>query len=163
MTQKEKKRELLKKQLQENMDNLDRSLKVLNYSYKKCSKFGLKDEYSVEELESFDALKSRFVRTSDIFTQKVLITVFVLIKENPISFIDKANRAEKIGIITSSEELQGIRELRNEIAHEYSSRDVTEIFEEVLQNTPLLIKSIKSAKSYIKKNIPLEPEPKPKS
>ena len=159
MTRKEKKRELLKKELREDMENLDLSLKALTYSFKKCSESGIKDDYSEEELESFEALTSRFARTSDIFTQKILVTLFVLIKENPISFIDKANRAEKIGIITSSEELQDIRELRNEIAHEYSSRDVTEIFEEVLQNTPLLIKSIEHAKSYVKKNIPFEPKP----
>jgi hypothetical protein len=153
MTRKEKKRELLKKELRSDMNDLDLSLEALNYSYAKCIKAGIKYEYSQEELESFEALTSRFARTSDIFTQKILITLFVLIKENPIGFIDKANLAEKLGIIPNSGELQDIRELRNEIAHEYSSREITGIFEEVLDNTPILQEIIKSARSYIKKTI----------
>ncbi|MCP5104135.1 MAG: hypothetical protein GY950_12185 [bacterium] len=157
MTRKTK-RELLKKELQEDLDNLDLSVKALTYSYKKCEKTGIKDEFSEDELESFEALTSRFARTSDLFTQKILTTLFILLKENPISFIDKANKSEKMGIISNSEELQEVRELRNEIAHEYSSRDVTEIFEEVLRYTPLLMGSIKSTKSYIKKNIPMDSE-----
>ncbi len=105
-------------------------------------------------MESIESLTARFARTSDIFTQKILTALFILLKEYPGSFIDRANLSEKLGIIKSSDELQHIRELRNEIAHEYSMRDITEIFDEVLQWTEVLIDILENAKAYIdKKNL----------
>jgi uncharacterized protein YutE (UPF0331/DUF86 family) len=76
------------------------------------------------------------------------------LKEDPRSFIDRANLAEKFGIIDSSRNLQDIRELRNEIAHEYAMIDITEIFEEVLKYTAHLKDIIKSTLSYIDQKFP---------
>jgi hypothetical protein len=149
-----KKRELLKKEFKKNMDSLRLSLKALNFSYEKCLKIGIKDDYSDEELESFESLTSRFARTSDVFTQKILTTLFILLKETPRSFIDRANLSEKLGIINRSKDLQDIRELRNEIAHEYSIRNITEIFDEVLKYTAILKNILKSAQTYIDTTIP---------
>jgi uncharacterized protein with HEPN domain len=158
MSKVSRKRKLLKKEFKQNLEELRLSLRVLNYSFEKCSKIGIKDDYSDEELESYESLTSRFARTSDIFTQKTLTTLFILIKETPRSFIDKANLSEKLGVIDSSTKLQEIRELRNEISHEYSMRDITEIFDDVLKHTANLKKIIDSALSYIEKNIPLNDE-----
>lgn len=149
-----KKRKLLEKEFRKNLDSLRTSLTVLNFSYDKCLKIGIKDDYSNEELESFESLTSRFARTSDILTQKILTTLFILLKENPRSFIDRANLSEKLGIINSSKNLQAIRELRNEISHEYSMRDITEIFDDVLESTATLKDVIGSALTYIEKKIP---------
>jgi hypothetical protein len=149
-----KKRELLKKEFRRDMTSLNSSLAALNYSYEKCIKIGIKDEYSDDELEIFEALTSRFARTSDIFTQKILTTIFVLLKENPHGFIDKANLSEKLGIIPKSKDLQEIRELRNEISHEYSMRDISEIFEDVLNFSATLKDILKSAQPYIDKKFP---------
>jgi hypothetical protein len=158
MSKVSRKRKLLKKEFKKNLEELRLSLRVLNYSYDKCSKIGTKDDYSDEELESYESLTSRFARTSDIFTRKTLTTLFILIKENPRSFIDKANLSEKLGIIDSSVDLQEIRELRNEIAHEYSMRDITEIFDDVLIHTGKLKEIIESALTYIDKNVQLNEE-----
>ncbi len=149
-----KKRKLLEKEFRRNLDSLRISLKHLNFSYDKCLKIGIKDDYSDEELESFESLTSRFARTSDILTQKILTTLFILLKENPQGFIDRANLAEKLGIIDSSGDLQAVRELRNEISHEYSMRDLTEIFDDVLESTATLKDIIGNVLSYIEKKIP---------
>lgn len=146
-----KKRELLEKEFRRNLDSLRTSLKHLNFSYNKCLKIGIKDDYSDEELESFESLTSRFARTSDILTQKILTTLFILLKENPQGFIDRANLSEKLGIIDSSGDLQAVRELRNVISHEYSMRDLTEIFEDVLEYTATLKDIIGNVLSYIEK------------
>jgi len=151
-----KKRKLLKEEFRKNMDNLDLSLQALNFSYEKCLKIGIKDDYSDEELESFESVTARFARTSDIFTQKILTGLFILLKENPRSFIDRANLAEKLGIIKRSKDLQDVKELRNEIAHEYSMRNITEIFDDVLKYTAILNDILKSALPYIEKKIPDE-------
>ena len=61
--------------LQNEWDLLQASVITLQLSIVKCRSIGQKEIYSFEELESFDSLTSKFNRTSDIFTQKVLRTV----------------------------------------------------------------------------------------
>lgn len=102
-----KKRGLLKSELIENLTMLETALDTLRYSYEKCQEIGIKEGYTYEELESYEALSSRFARIADILTQKVLKTIFFLLQESPVSFIDKANLAEKLQIIESSENLFG--------------------------------------------------------
>lgn len=154
MNQRAKKRELLEKEFRLSLADLSASLNALDYSYKKCVEIGIKEEYTEDELETFEALTSRFARTSDIFTQKILTTIFVLLKENPKGFIDRANLSEKLGIIPDSPVLQDIRELRNEIAHDYSMRDIAEIFRDVLKLSAELKNILKHAQSYITKKFP---------
>ena len=57
--------------LKQNWELLMRSLNSLKLSVKKVSDIGQKDDYTFEELESFDSLTSKFARTSDIFLQKL--------------------------------------------------------------------------------------------
>ena len=153
-----KKKKWLKREFNQSLERLNLSLKNLNYSYQKCLQIGIKEDYPEDELEIFESLTSRFARTADIFSQKILTTLFILIKENPVSFIDKAHLAEKLGIIGSAKDLQEIRELRNEIAHEYSMRDISEIFEDVLKCTEKLKIILASAQTYIHEKIPLDGE-----
>jgi uncharacterized protein YutE (UPF0331/DUF86 family) len=118
------KRKLLLQQLEESLSTLDRSLKSLRYSFSKCSSIKKTDAYNLNEQESFEALTSRFARTSDILTQKILKTMFALIQENPKTFLDAANLLEKIEIVDHADNLLNIRELRNQIAHEYVIDDL---------------------------------------
>ena len=122
----------LKKQLEENIALLEHSLRSLNYSKNKCENIKLKDSYSEEDLESLEAMTARFARTSDILTQKVFKGLFLFLQEKPLTFIDSANFLEKIGIIEGAKDILRIRELRNEIAHEYSTFDLNEIFKNTL-------------------------------
>ena len=86
-----KKRSLLLAQLSENFVLLEKSMTALAYSYEKCDAIGEKEEYDLEEQESFEALTSRFARASDILTQKVFKTLFILLQENIKTIIDAAN------------------------------------------------------------------------
>ena len=56
-----KKKKLLTAQLNENFEALEKSLDVLNYSFRKCKSLGEKEEYEPEEQESFEALTSRYI------------------------------------------------------------------------------------------------------
>ncbi len=58
--------------LKSEWDLLQQSVATLKLSVLKCQTIGIKEFYSFEELESFDSLTSKFNRTSDIFTQKVI-------------------------------------------------------------------------------------------
>lgn len=148
-----KKRGLLKSELIENLTMLETALDTLRYSYEKCQEIGIKEGYTYEELESYEALNSRFARIADILTQKVLKTIFFLLQESPVSFIDKTDLAEKLQIIESSENLLEIRELRNEIAHEYRILNIQEIFTDVLHYTGVLMNTVRFVEDYARKNI----------
>jgi len=144
-----KKRKLLTVQLNENFEALEKSLDVLNYSFRKCKSLGEKEEYEPEEQESFEALTSRFARTSDILTQKVFKSLFALLQENVKTIIDSANILEKLGIVENADDILNIRELRNQIAHEYVEADLNALFMDVLRYVPELEVVVNSLKKYI--------------
>lgn len=143
------KRRLLSIQIYEHLGYLEKSLETLGYSYEKCRKIGKKDYYDLEEQESYEALTSRFARTSDILTQKVLKTFFMLMQEDIRSIIDGANFLEKIQLIENTDDLLNIRELRNQIAHEYMEQDLPTLFSDILHHVPSLTVIISNIKKAI--------------
>jgi hypothetical protein len=139
----------LKNLLTENLSILDASQSTLVRSFEKCKKIGIKQSYSFEELESFDSLTSKYARTSDIFTQKVLITLFKLVREDAVTFLDRANLAEKLSLVTSADDLITLRDLRNQIAHEYKQEKIEQLFEDVLGMIEQLVSCLELTRKYI--------------
>jgi uncharacterized protein with HEPN domain len=148
-----KKRKLLISQMDEYLALLDKSVVALRYSYKKCSAIKQEQEYDLEQQESFEALTSRFARTSDILTQKVFKTLFILLQENTKTFIDAANFLEKLEIVENADDLLNIREIRNQIAHEYVESNINVLFHDVLRYAPLLEKIIDNVINYINQHL----------
>ena len=148
-----KKKSLLKSQLNENLALLEKALNALTYSNDKCRAIGEKTDYDMEEQESFEALTSRFARTADILTQKVFKSIFALLQENIKTIIDAGNLVEKLGIVDHADIILNIRELRNQIAHEYVNSDLNTLFIDVLHYVPLLKKVTDSVKAYVKKEL----------
>ncbi len=137
--------------LNKDINDLTTSVESLKISFSKCKRIGIKQEYNFDEQESFDSFTSKFARTSDIYSQKILKTIFILLRETPKSFIDKANLAEKLEVIPSAENLISIRDLRNEIAHEYMLEELPRIYKEMFLNYDNLISSIDKTKEFIAK------------
>ncbi len=128
-------------------------MEVLEYSLKKTEKIGTKKEYVIEELDVYEALTSRYARTADILTQKIIKNLFMIMQEDAKTFIDRCNLSEKLNIIDDAQELYNIRKLRNDIAHEYCILDISEIFKDVLESTEVLLNIAKKVKSYIDKTL----------
>jgi len=149
----EEKRKLLVKQLDEYLTILKKSTEALLYSYDKCRAIGKKDDYNLEEQESFEALAARFARSSDILTQKVIKTLFIFLQENIKTIIEAANFLEKLEVIEKADDLLNIREIRNQIAHEYVEPDIKELFFDVLRYVPELKKIIDNVETYRRKKI----------
>jgi hypothetical protein len=128
---------------------LKQSNETLELSFRKCKAIGIKDQYSFEEQESFDSLTSKFSRTSDILIQKVLRTVWSLMHEPAVPFIDLANGCEKSAIISSADELIEIRDLRNRIAHEYIPEVLRDMLPEIFEETQILIVIISLTETFL--------------
>ena len=131
-------------------DLLQRSLKSLQQSRDKTHQLLQQSEFSFEELESIDSLTSKFSRTSDIYLQKVLRSIWMLLREDTVPLIDLLNRAEKLMIIVSAEELLQMRDIRNQIAHEYLPEAVPELASEVVVMTTLLQKNIGQTERFLR-------------
>ncbi len=138
---------LMREELKEDFNRLDMAVKMLKYSLQLCKKIGVKTDYSLEELDRFESLTSRFARTSDIYTQKVMKGMILILREEANTFIDRANLFEKLQIC-SAEDLKMIRDLRNEISHEYKVDDITEIFEAVIEYCDKLLELIERTRSF---------------
>jgi hypothetical protein len=148
-----KKEKLKIEELKNLLALLDKAEKSFDYSINKCHSIGIKEDYSFEELDAFEALTARFARISDILIQKILSLIFIILKETPLTTIDKINMAEKYGIIKSADGLLAARELRNEISHEYKSADILTLFHETLKMSNILSLEIANIKNYISAKI----------
>lgn len=129
---------------------LDASIQTLLHSVDKCKAIGIKPDYLFEELESFDSLSSKFNRSSDLFTQKLLRTIWMLLHESFVPFIDLMNSSEKSGIISSANQMIAIRDMRNQIAHEYIPEAVIDLIPEVIDVVQQLVENINCCKSFLK-------------
>ena len=140
--------EPLKELLGKEMNDLKNACDSLDYSYARCRHITVKAGLNNETMERFEALTARFARLSDIMIQKVFRTLDTIDLEDRGTVRDRINRAEKRGVIESADNFVEIRMVRNEIAHEYKSETVLEIFERVLKLTPSLMKAAEGIETY---------------
>jgi len=134
--------------LQETLRQLDDGATWLRRSLKRCQKAVGKSELSAADLDAFEALTSRFARLSDIILQKLFRGLDRIELEDSGTLLDALNRAEKRGLVDSAAAFREIRELRNEIAHEYAQEDLSDLFEGVLQHSPALLEIVRRADNY---------------
>ena len=144
-------REIVQSVLKANRDLLDQALPSFRKSLEKCRLLHLAAPRSFEVEESLDALTSKFARISDLFTQKVLKSLVLLTREDAPTFVDRMNLCEKLGVISSAADLIEIRDLRNQIAHEYLSENLTEVYQDCMALSGKLLTEIKTANKAIQK------------
>jgi uncharacterized protein YutE (UPF0331/DUF86 family) len=133
--------------LKENLYAVNLSLNRLMYSFEKCSAINLKDTYSDEEFEAFEAMTSRYSRTTDMLINKVLRSLDAVEYIDSGTVIDATYNTEKRGIV-NAQELRNLKDLRNLIAHEYVTEKIVRFFSKVLEFTPLLKTVIERLNEY---------------
>ncbi len=141
--------------LNENIKDLEEAMAWLRRSFNICSeKFDLGD-LSPEGMDAFEGLTSRFARVSDILFSKVFRSLVYIEEGEPRSWLDVLLYMEKTGVIEDAGAARVIKELRNEIVHEYSVSEITKLFSEVLKQCPTLFtyaeNAIKEAEKLEKK------------
>jgi hypothetical protein len=139
--------------LKNNVQALKSSINWLLRSYNKCLLIGIKIDYSEEEFDIFENLTSRYARSSDLLIHKVLRSLDAVEFFDSGSLIDVLNRAEQRGVIDSVLELRSIKDIRNEIAHEYKETELTELFAAVFKETPRLFEITRRIIEYSDKYI----------
>ena len=69
--------------------------------------------------ERVEAFVGRFGRLQDTLGDMLLPTLLVALGEKSSSVIDNLDRAERLGLIKSADEWMSMRNLRNQMVHEY--------------------------------------------
>jgi len=137
----------------ENLESLEKSLNWLKRSYEKSKKVNLKSTLSEDEFDTMENLTSRYSRTVDLIISKIFRSIDAVELEDAGTLIDVVNRAEKRGLIESSNRLRELKDLRNEIVHEYETDDLADTFESVRNNVPEILSIAQNIKNYcLKKN-----------
>jgi len=139
--------------LREALATLSESLRWLKRSCSICVKIGIKEEYLEEEFDAFETFTGRFARTVDIILQKVLRSIDRVELEDQGTLLDVLNRAHKRGLIDSVDEIRLIRELRNDIVHEYASGKLTDLFADVMANVPKLLDMAERIEHYCREKL----------
>lgn len=121
----------------------------IHISYEECRKIGIKESYSIEEFGKFETLCSRYSRGIDFLIRKIFRTLDEYEFENQGTLIDVVNNAHKRGLFDEIRTLRLMKDVRNTIVHEYIEEALTEVFEEVLEYTGLLLAIIDNTQHYI--------------
>lgn len=141
-----------KKLLKQNIEYLQRQLKWLIRSYELCKTIGLKSVYSESEFDNFETLSGRFARTIDFLVRKVFRSIDDLEFEPQGTLIDTVNNALKRNLIPDINLFNNMRDLRNEIVHEYLEEELASTFKDLLELTPYLIEIVNNTIQYSNKN-----------
>lgn len=76
-------------------------------------------EVDYDLAERVDAFVSRFGRLQDTVGDKLLPLYLNVVGEKTGAAVDNLNRAEKLGLISSVDTWMALRDLRNQMIHEY--------------------------------------------
>lgn len=153
----EVKREKLKKAIFE----CEMHLKRLSYAHKSINSFFPVDEdqylnLSDEQVQEIDQYIYRFSKLQDTIGLRLFRAVLDVLEEDILnkSFIDILNRLEQLKLLESKENWQYLRNLRNELAHDYP--DETEIsvdfLNELVENYSLLTGIYLKIKNFLETN-----------
>jgi hypothetical protein len=109
-----------------------RCILLLHSSLLKIKPYDPDKEYTADELEPYDALSDRFIRTVEM-TFKYLRS-FQLYHEaiSSDTLRDLLLYAEKNDVIKSSEAWFEMREIRNRITHDYISEQIKMMFDDIM-------------------------------
>ena len=78
--------------------------------------------FSDTELTIFELYISRFCKLQDLLGQRIFTIFIELVSDTDtetMTFIDKTNKLEKLGVIENARDWQFIRSIRNHLTHEY--------------------------------------------
>ena len=137
--------------LVQNFEALEKQIFWLNVSLTECHIIGLKEDYSIDEFGRLETLTSRFSRSIDFLVRKMFRSIDDYEFESQGTLIDVVNNADKRGLITSVEEIRIIKDIRNEIVHEYVEEGLLDTFEDVLKHGDRLLEMMQKTAHYCAK------------
>lgn len=135
-------------------------LSRINYAYRKLMPLlpFTPDKVAVlqdEEVEHLDHYIFRFSKLQDAIGQKLFKSVLVVLGEEVYNkpFLDIFNRLEQLAIISDYERWNLLREIRNEISHDYDEdpAELAEKLNKIVDSKTILEAYLNDVLAYLKK------------
>jgi len=139
--------------LLQNTKSLEKQLVWLKHSFDGACNIGLKTKYSLTEYDTFENLCSRYSRTIDFLIRKVFRSLDDVEFETQGTLVDVVNRAHKRGLFDRIEDIRHIKDLRNEISHEYMDDALQRLFGDILKWTPVVLDMANNTLNYIDSHV----------
>ena len=96
-----------------------------------------------------ESLCARFGRDIDFLVRKVFRALDDAEFQPQGTLLDAVHRAHQRRLFEDLEAIREIKDLRNQIAHEYADEALTELFAEVLRLTPVLLQTMRNTLAYL--------------
>jgi uncharacterized protein YutE (UPF0331/DUF86 family) len=150
--------ELLKIKLLAAINECLAHLERMNYAYGNISLFLPTSAEQLakltnEQVEALDQYIHRYTKLQDAMGRRLFKHLLASLAEDirSMAFIDWLNRLEQLGVIPSAQEWLELRQLRNQLAHEYedNSKEQAEIINLVFEKHPRMIVIFQQVKHYI--------------
>jgi uncharacterized protein YutE (UPF0331/DUF86 family) len=136
----------------QNLESLGKSVFWLKRSLTKAQEIDLKQpELTEDQFDTMENLTSRYARTVDMIIGRVFRSIDAVELEDSGTLIDVVNRAEKRGIIISALKIRELKDLRNEIVHEYETEDLQKTFARTMQFLPEVLQIADNTWAYCRK------------
>ncbi|WP_297444269.1 hypothetical protein [Desulfurobacterium sp.] len=135
----------------QNLKLLNKSIYWLKRSIQRVKAAGNFENPSEEQLEIIEALMNRYSRAVDILISKVLRSLDYLELEEINRKLDIVIRAEKRGFVEDYNILIEMKDLRNELAHEYLEERLRDRLEEVIEKSKKLFEVADEINRYVRK------------
>lgn len=131
--------------------SLEKAKNQLAESYDRCKKLSLHELLKEKDLIEFEALSSRFGRLVDLLIHKFFRTLDLVELTEGGSLLDVIHRAEKRGLIDADFDARALKDLRNEIVHDYLLERFNLLHEEILNSVPKLLEICERSLQYASK------------
>ena len=139
--------------LKELTEALKRQQFWLKHSYDESVKIALNGVYLVSDVDTLETLTSRFARSIDFLVRKVWRAIDAVEFESQGTLIDVVNRAHKRGLFDDIDVVQQIKEIRNDVTHEYLNERLKELFADVVKTTPALLDLMQRTIAYCEQQL----------
>ena len=126
--------------LESSLKQFDDALYWLKRSYEKSIVIQNKKQFTKDDFDILENLASRYGRACDLLIHKVFRSIDKVEFEEDGTLIDVINRAEKRELIESVDELREMKDLRNQIVHEYIAENLKGLFNDIMYFIPKLFK-----------------------
>lgn len=139
--------------LKENLLALEKADEWFCRSNDICKDIKNFDDLSPDQLEMLESLTARYARLVDILFSKVFRSIarVEMVKVN--SLLDVLLFLNKNGLFESLENVKLLKEIRNDIVHEYFVENIIQLFENVKESSDELIKLVEKTREYTYKLI----------
>jgi hypothetical protein len=138
---------LKKEFFQELHKNLEKQTFWLQHSIKKSENLDLKN-LKIDDFDILETLSSRFARTIDFLVRKYWRALDSVEFETQGTLIDVVNRADKRKLFQDIEKFRELKDLRNEIVHEYLDDKLQEFFKEIRTESNELLEVCQNSLNY---------------